>query len=45
MGLMLSAFQSREFGFGFEMTPQQLEEVNRKRSNEHYVDTNAAVDI
>ena len=31
MGLMISAFQSREFGFEFEMTPQQLEDVNRKR--------------
>jgi len=23
MGLMISAFQSREFGFGFEMTPEE----------------------
>ena len=43
-GLMISEFQLREFG-RFEMTPQQLEDVNRKRSNEHYVDTNAAVDV
>ena len=28
MGIMISAFQSREFGFGLELTPQQLKAIN-----------------
>ena len=42
---MISAFQSREFEFGFEMTPERIEKVNRKRANEHYVDVDAAADV
>ena len=31
MGLMISAMQSREFGFGLEMNREQLEKVNKFR--------------
>ena len=30
-GLMISAFQSREFGWGFELTADQLKKINEKR--------------
>lgn len=39
---MISAFQSREFGFGFAITPEQLKKVNEKRVGERYVDKEAA---
>jgi hypothetical protein len=28
LGVMISAFVSREFGFGFELTTEQFQEVN-----------------
>jgi hypothetical protein len=34
LGVMISAFVSREFGFGFELTTEQLQEVNAKRFGE-----------
>mmetsp|Transcript_73807 Transcript_73807/g.213587 ORF Transcript_73807/g.213587 Transcript_73807/m.213587 type:complete len:685 (+) Transcript_73807:660-2714(+) len=43
--MMVSAFQSRELGFGWKLTDEELELVNRKRLNEQYVDTEAAVEI
>jgi hypothetical protein len=30
-GVMVSIFQSREFGFGFVMLPEQLQQVNIAR--------------
>jgi hypothetical protein len=42
---MVSAFQSRELGFGWTLTDEQLEMVNNKRRNEEYVDKDAAIDI
>jgi len=45
MGLMISAFQSREFGFGFDMTPDELARVNHKRKGKSYEDTVAAMDV
>ena len=45
MGLMISAFQLREFGFGFEMTPEKLDQVNRKRNGKSYEDEVAAMDV
>ena len=32
MGIMISAMMSREFGWGFELTPEQLAKVNEKRA-------------
>jgi hypothetical protein len=40
---MISAFQSREFGFGVNLTDEQLERVNRKRRGEKYKDEDAAI--
>ena len=44
-GLMLSAVQSREFGFGIEFTEEMLSQVNQKRLNETYIDEVAAMDV
>jgi hypothetical protein len=42
-GLMISAFQSREFGFGIPLTEEQLNEINRYREGQTYVDEEAAM--
>jgi hypothetical protein len=45
-GVMISAFVSREFGFGMTMTPDQLDKVNRQRSRgkrRFYSEENAAI--
>jgi hypothetical protein len=42
-GMMVSAFISREFGFGLKLSRTQLDIVNRKRDGEVYVDLSAAV--
>ncbi len=34
----MSAFQSREFGFGLEMSKQDLELVNEYRKDKNYQD-------
>jgi energy-converting hydrogenase Eha subunit F len=39
---MISAFVSREFGFGFELTTKQLQEVNAKQVRAKYKDETAA---
>ena len=43
--MMVSAFQSREFGFGWKLTDQQLEVVNTTREREEYVDKEAALEV
>jgi hypothetical protein len=45
MGLMVSAFQSREFGFGFEITAEQLAAINLSRRGQKYVDEEAADEV
>ena len=43
-GVMISAFQSREFGFGFRaLTDEELKRVNASRKGKHYSDQEAAV--
>jgi hypothetical protein len=43
MGVMVSAFQSREFGFGYELREEDLEIVNAYRQTHNtYTDTAAA---
>ena len=42
-GLMISAFQSREFGFGLPLTEQQLIDVNKHREGKMYIDEEAAI--
>ena len=41
-GIMISALQSREFGFGLPLTEEQLKVVNDARVGEHYKDAEAA---
>jgi hypothetical protein len=42
LGVMMSAFVSREFGFGMELTTEQLQRVNTKRLGQKYKDEIAA---
>jgi hypothetical protein len=42
LGVMLSAFVSREFGFGMELTTEQMQHVNAKRLGQKYKDEMAA---
>jgi hypothetical protein len=46
-GFMLSAFVSRKFGFGRQLTEMELEQINRERrpSGATYTDTHAAMEI
>ena len=41
-GIMISAFQCREFGFGMRLSDEQLRRVNGKRHGEKYLDEDAA---
>ncbi len=41
---MLSGLMSREFGWGFPMSPEQLQMVNQKRLNENYLDAQSAIE-
>ena len=43
--MMVSAFQSREIGFGWKLTDQELHMVNTKRDIEEYVDKEAALEV
>jgi hypothetical protein len=42
-GIMISAFQSRAFGFGMELNEQQMEEINFFREGKKYADESAAI--
>lgn len=42
LGRMISGYNSREFGFGMELTQEQLERVNAKRQGQEYQDKEAA---
>jgi len=44
-GVMISAFQSREFGFGMQLTQMQLDEANESRRGKHYTDREAALTL
>jgi len=44
-GLMISAFVSRDSGFGMPLSPAQLDEVNYSRRGTEYVDKVAATQI
>ena len=43
-GLMVSAFTSREFGFGYDLSPKQLKIVNEYRRNKSYCNEKAATE-
>jgi hypothetical protein len=40
---MISTFQSRAFGFGMDLSEQQLEEINFSRDGKKYADESAAI--
>ena len=43
IGVMISAFQSREFGFGYRtLLPSELKEINKRRVGKSYLDVDAA---
>jgi hypothetical protein len=42
LGVMISAFVSREFGFGFYISLEDLEKVNKEREGKKYSDEDAA---
>jgi hypothetical protein len=44
LGVMISAFVSREFGFGMTLTDEDLEKVNEYREGKEYSDVSAALD-
>jgi hypothetical protein len=44
-GVMISAFQSREFGFGFDLNQQQLALINSYRKEKDYADEKAAIKL
>ena len=41
-GIMISALQSREFGFGICLTEEEQKKINDKREGEKYKDEDAA---
>ena len=45
LGLMISAFQSRETGFGLVISQLQMDEINQTRQGKTYVDIDAAMAI
>lgn len=45
LSLMISAFQSRETGFGVQISRIQMEEINETRRGKTYVDLDAALAI
>lgn len=44
-GIMISAFQSRELGWGIPITEDQLSEINAARANQEYFDKEAAMAV
>ena len=45
LSLMISAFQSRETGFGVQIRRIQMEEINETRRGKNYVDLDTALAI
>ena len=44
-GIMISAFQSRELGFGLNITSDDLHEINKMRKGKKYEDYKAAIEV
>ena len=42
-GLMVSGFVSREYGFNWELSENQLKHVNKYRKDQEYIDKDAAI--
>lgn len=45
MGIMLSSFCSRDFGYGFDLSEDQLAVVNRFREGKEYLEDEAALEV
>ena len=45
MTLMISAFQSSEIGFGYQLTVEQLRTVNEIREGQHYQDGDSTIEV
>ena len=45
LSLMISAFQSRETGFGVDISQMQMEEINESHRGKTYIDIDAAMAI
>ena len=43
--IMISAFQSREFGFGLNVTDEDITKINSLRNGKHYNDNHAAIEM
>jgi len=43
--IMINAFQSQEFGFGLELSKEQLQEVNKACKGQKCLDVKAAIEI
>ena len=44
-GVMISAFVSREFGYGMDLSTADLEQINSKRNDEMYQDKEASKNL
>ena len=45
MGIMLSSFFSRDFGYGFKLSPSQLKTINSYRNGKKYIDEEATMEV
>ena len=45
MGIMLSSFCSRDFGYGFKLSVEQLAIVNQYRDGKDYIDEESALEV
>ena len=45
LGMMISAFQSREFDFGLDITEEELKKVNKTWKGQKYQDITAATEV
>ena len=44
-GIMLSSFVSRDFGYGHDLSQQQLDQINSYRNGKKYLDEEAAIHV
>ena len=44
-GIMLSSFVSRDFGYGHDITVEELRRINEYRKNKCYLDEEASMEI
>ena len=44
-GVIISSFQSREFGFGMDINDDELKQINQYIQGKQYVDTSVAINL